>query len=149
MRRFALLALSLVLTFTALLIFAPLSEAMVLPARQSTAAQLNTGGNVFDQIGSLLDNFTKRFDINPFAFWNRAKAAKLGFESVRESIEEKFDEISGILSSYGIEMTRDIVARDEAKIQKAIHDDEEIMEVLEGSSPRRRLRVIAGGEKRK
>ena len=67
MRRFALLALSLVLAFTALLIFAPLSEAMVLPPRQSTAAQLNTGGNVLDQIGSLLDNFTKHFDINPFA----------------------------------------------------------------------------------
>jgi hypothetical protein len=66
MRRFALLALSLVLTFTVLLIFAPLSEAMALPPRQSTVAQLNTGGNVFDQIGSLLDNFTKRFDLNPF-----------------------------------------------------------------------------------
>ncbi len=94
------------------------------------------------------DDFTF-FDINPFAFWNRAKAAKLGFESVRESIEEKFDEISAILSSYGIEMTRDVVARDEAKIQKAVHDDEVIMEVLEGHSPRRRLRVISGGEKRK
>ncbi len=94
------------------------------------------------------DDFTF-FDINPFAFWNRAKAAKLGFESVKESIEEKFDEISGILASYGIEMTRDVVARDEAKIQKGVHDDEVIMEVLEGSSPRRRLRVISGGEKRK
>lgn len=94
------------------------------------------------------DDFTF-FDINPFAFWNRAKAAKLGFESVKESIDEKFDEISAILSSYGIEMTRDVVARDEAKIQKAVHDDEVIMEVLEGHSPRRRLRVIAGGEKRK
>jgi len=67
MRRFALLALSLVLAFTALLMFAPLSEAMVPPPRQSTVAQLNTGGNVLDQIGSLLDNFTKHFDINPFA----------------------------------------------------------------------------------
>ncbi|MGA7075091.1 MAG: hypothetical protein WBZ42_00865 [Halobacteriota archaeon] len=67
MRRFALLALSLVLTFTALVIVAPLSEAIVLPPRQSTAAQLDTGGNVFDQIGSLLNNFTKRFDINPLA----------------------------------------------------------------------------------
>jgi NTE family protein len=94
------------------------------------------------------DDFTF-FDMNPFAFWNRAKAAKHGFESVRKSIDEDFDRISAILASYGIEMTRDVVAQDEAKIKKAANDEEEIMNVLEGASPKRRLRIISGGEKRR
>jgi hypothetical protein len=63
MRRFALLVLSLILTCTTLVIFAPLSEALALPPHQSTAAQLDTGG-VFNQLGSLLNNLTKRFDLN-------------------------------------------------------------------------------------
>ncbi len=94
------------------------------------------------------DDFTF-FDMNPFAFWNRARAAKHGFDSVRASIEERFDEISTILSSYGIEMTREIVAEDEAKIKKAANDQDAILNVLEQQSPKRRLRMIAGGEKKK
>jgi hypothetical protein len=61
MRRFALLVLSLVLTFTALVILAPLSEALVIPPHQSTAAQLDIGG-VFNQLDSLLTNLTKRLN---------------------------------------------------------------------------------------
>jgi hypothetical protein len=67
MRRSALLALSLSCAFAALVMFAPLSEAMVPLQHHSTAAQLDVGGNIFDQINSLLNNFTKRFDINPLA----------------------------------------------------------------------------------
>ena len=67
MRRFALLALSLSWAFAVLVISAPLSEAIVPPTHHSTAAQLDTGSNIFDQINSLLNNFTKRFDINPLA----------------------------------------------------------------------------------
>ena len=63
MRRFALLVLSLVLTFTGLVISAPLSEAIVFPSNHSTFAQLDSA-SIFDQIDSLLTNFTKRFDIN-------------------------------------------------------------------------------------
>ncbi|MCE9623920.1 MAG: hypothetical protein K8R69_00480, partial [Deltaproteobacteria bacterium] len=39
------------------------------------------------------------FQMNPFAFWTRANAAKTGFESVRTSILGRFDEIKAILSS--------------------------------------------------
>jgi hypothetical protein len=67
MRRFALLALSLSWAFAALVMFAPLSEAMVPLQHHSTAAQLDVGGNIFDQLDSLLNNFTKRFDVNPLA----------------------------------------------------------------------------------
>ncbi len=94
------------------------------------------------------DDFTF-FDMNPFAFWNRARAAKHGFESVRNSIEEHYEQISAILNSYGIETTRDVVNSDEDKMRKAANDDDAIMNVLESHSPKRKLRVIAGGERRR
>ena len=89
------------------------------------------------------------FQMNPFAFWTRARAAKSGFESVRLSIEKKFDTLKAILSSYGIEMTRDVVEQDEVKMERAANDDQEIMEVLEGegNASKGRLRVISGGRK--
>jgi hypothetical protein len=68
MRRFAVLALSLSWAFIALVAFAPLAEATVVNPRLATVAQLNTGGNIFNQIDSLYNNFTKRLeDINPLA----------------------------------------------------------------------------------
>src|SRR5660397_186289 len=57
MRRFALLVISLVLTFTLLAISAPPSEAVPFPSHQSTATKLEIGGSL-DQIDSLLNNFT-------------------------------------------------------------------------------------------
>jgi len=90
------------------------------------------------------------FQMNPFAFWTRAQAAKSGFESVKDSIEGKFDEVKSILGSYGIDMTRDIVERDEAKMKRAANDDGSIMEVLEGHGHSKgRLRIILGGRKAK
>jgi len=68
MHRFAVLALSLSWAFIALAAFAPLAEATVVNPRLATVAQLDTGGNIFNQIDSLYNNFTKRLeDINPLA----------------------------------------------------------------------------------
>jgi len=90
------------------------------------------------------------FQMNPFAFWTRAQAAKSGFESVKDSIEGRFDEVKHILSSYGIDMTRDIVQRDEAKMKRVANDDQGIMEVLEGhGGTKGKLRIILGGRKAK
>ncbi len=83
------------------------------------------------------------FEMNPLAFWQRAKAAKCGFSSVRESIERHFDPISKILNVYGIEMSREQVDLDYSKIMKT-EDDETTMKVLEKEKPRRRLRVVKG-----
>jgi hypothetical protein len=45
-------------------------------------------------------------------------------------------------------MTREVVEQDEARIKRAANDDQEIMEVLEGSGASKgRLRVIAGGQR--
>jgi hypothetical protein len=58
MRRFTLLVLSLVLTFTLLAVSAPTSEAVPYPSHQSTATKLEIGG-IFDQIDSLLSSFNQ------------------------------------------------------------------------------------------
>lgn len=94
---------------------------------------------------------TTFFQMNPFAFWTRAGAAKSGFESVRRSIENHFDQIKEILSAYGLEMTQDVVEQDEVEIRRAANDDEEILGVLEGdkSGKKGRLRVISGGGRRR
>ncbi|MBI3540835.1 MAG: hypothetical protein HY073_01645 [Deltaproteobacteria bacterium] len=84
------------------------------------------------------------FEMNPFSFWSRARAARHGFTSVKNTIEGRFDEISKILSTYGIEMTRDIVERDFSKMAKSTSDDATIMSVLQKeANPRRRLQLVA------
>lgn len=71
------------------------------------------------------------FDMNPLYFWNRAKAAKLGFDSVSSTVQKNFNVIEPILKAYGIDMTQDQIAHDQEIIKKSSNDDEVIMEVLE------------------
>lgn len=91
------------------------------------------------------ENDSYFFEMNPFAFWTRAKAAKLGFESTYRSINSRFDEIKAILGSYGIDMSRELVDNDEAKMRKASNDDTAIMSILESTSKGQKLKLIAGG----
>ncbi len=60
------------------------------------------------------------FSMNPFALGHRLHAAQLGFESVRNSIEEKYDEIKKILASYNIEMSREGVEAEYKKMRKKV-----------------------------
>lgn len=84
------------------------------------------------------------FEMNPFSFWNRARAARHGFESVKNTIEGRFDDVSKILASYGIEMTREIVNRDYHQMTKSTSDDATIMGVLEKEAhPKKKLRLVA------
>jgi predicted acylesterase/phospholipase RssA len=84
------------------------------------------------------------FEMNPFSFWNRARAARHGFASVKNTIEGRFDEVSKILANYGIQMTRDVVDQDFSQMTKSTSDDAMIMNVLEKErSPKRRLRLVA------
>lgn len=84
------------------------------------------------------------FEMNPFSFWNRAKAARHGFISVRNTIETRFSEVASILASYGIEMTRSVADLDYEKITRTTSDDTTIMSVLEAFRPHgRKLRLVA------
>lgn len=82
------------------------------------------------------------FEMNPFSFWNRAKAARHGFMSVRNTIEARFDEVSRILANYGIQMTKQIVDLDYEKITRPTSDDQMIMSVLGGVRPQRAGRPL-------
>ncbi len=44
------------------------------------------------------------FGVNPVAFWKRWEAMQHGFESVRRTIEQNFDQLSAVLGRYGLEM---------------------------------------------
>lgn len=80
------------------------------------------------------------FEMNPMSFWDRARAASHGFNSVRSTILSRFDEVSKILTSYGITMTRDLVDSDYSQMRHS--SDEKILRVLEKERPGRRLRII-------
>ncbi|MDO8461850.1 MAG: patatin-like phospholipase family protein [Deltaproteobacteria bacterium] len=86
------------------------------------------------------------FEMNPMSFWDRAKAASHGFNSVRSTILGRFDEISKILASYGITMTRDLVDSDFSQMRHS--SDEKILKVLEKERPSRLPCRRKGGQGR-
>jgi predicted acylesterase/phospholipase RssA len=51
------------------------------------------------------------FAVNPMAFWKRAEAVQHGFESVRDTIERNFDQLSEVFGQYGIEMSRETASQ--------------------------------------
>ena len=51
------------------------------------------------------------FAMNPLAFWKRAEAVQHGFESVRSTIEQNFEQLETLLGRYGLEMSRDAARR--------------------------------------
>lgn len=89
------------------------------------------------------------FTMNPLYFWNRAKAAELGFASVTNSINKHFDQVSKILRSYGIELSNETINRDLSRIRNSHYDDQVIMEVLENKQPRKKLRLVKNKTKKK
>jgi hypothetical protein len=87
------------------------------------------------------------FDINPLAFWERARAAERGFESVKSSIERKYPQVRAILSNYGIETTRVYVEEDLRQMRRSGERPERILQVLEHEKPKVPLKVLRGSRK--
>lgn len=79
------------------------------------------------------------FQLNALAYWERLRAAQLGYLSVTESIEEHYDLIKPILERYGITMTRREVRQGVEKIRE--EHLAEASEVLTREVPRRKLSV--------
>ncbi len=46
------------------------------------------------------------FALNPLAFWKRADAVEHGFASVRQTIDQNFDQLKEVFADYGLEMSR-------------------------------------------
>jgi NTE family protein len=80
------------------------------------------------------------FDINPVAFWERAKAAEHGFVSVKESIDEHYPLFKKILNAYGIETTMSFIEEDAKKIQATPYD-ETVISILGKERIKRDIRL--------
>jgi NTE family protein len=68
------------------------------------------------------------FALNPMAFWKRTEAVQHGFESVRDTIEQNYDELSEVLGSYGLKMSRAAARRRANRVREDrgwLREDEE------------------------
>jgi predicted acylesterase/phospholipase RssA len=50
------------------------------------------------------------FAMNPIAFWKRSEAVQHGFESVRTTIEQNFDQLAEVFETYGLKLDREAAA---------------------------------------
>jgi predicted acylesterase/phospholipase RssA len=48
--------------------------------------------------------------MNPIAFWKRSEAVQHGFESVRTTIEQNYDQLREVFETYGLQLDRDAAA---------------------------------------
>jgi NTE family protein len=60
------------------------------------------------------------FATNPLAFWKRSEAVQHGFESVRGTIEQNYDQLQSVLERYGLEMDRSAAGRRAARARVAM-----------------------------
>jgi predicted acylesterase/phospholipase RssA len=60
------------------------------------------------------------FVLNPLAFWKRSEAVRHGFESVRMTIEQNYDQLAEVFGKYGLALDRD-TARRRASRARSIH----------------------------
>jgi NTE family protein len=65
------------------------------------------------------DRDAEFFAINPLAFWKRAQAIREGFESVRVTIEQNYDQLDRLLGRYGLEMDRKAARRKADRLRAA------------------------------
>ena len=59
------------------------------------------------------------FATNPMAFWRRSEAVQHGFESVRSTIEQNFDQLQSVFARYGIVLDRSAARRRAARARVA------------------------------
>ncbi len=76
------------------------------------------------------------FALNPLLLKHRVRAAQMGFESVRNSIEDHYDEIRAILAAYGMRLSRRGVEREYRALMRPTASEGEIQRLLEGRRKR-------------
>jgi predicted acylesterase/phospholipase RssA len=59
------------------------------------------------------------FGINPLAFWARADAIRHGFESVRITLEQNYEQLGAVFRRYGLELDRDAARRKAEKLRSS------------------------------
>ncbi len=83
MKRRSVLTFTATVALIALLVSMPLANAEMHGHQHTTAAQLVTDGSIYDQIDSMLNNLTKRFDINPLVQTSPQASPKAATPSVK------------------------------------------------------------------
>jgi predicted acylesterase/phospholipase RssA len=59
------------------------------------------------------------FGINPLAFWARADAIRHGFESVRTTLEQNYEQLGAVFRRYGLELDREAARRKAEKLRSS------------------------------
>ncbi len=59
------------------------------------------------------------FGINPIAFWRRADAIRHGFESVRVTIEQNYEQLESVFARHGMALDPDAARRKAARLRAA------------------------------
>jgi NTE family protein len=65
------------------------------------------------------ENDADYFGTNPIAFWKRSRAVQHGFESVRSTLEQNFEQLESVFARYGIQLDRDAARRRAARARVA------------------------------
>jgi predicted acylesterase/phospholipase RssA len=65
------------------------------------------------------ENDADYFGTNPIAFWKRARAVQHGFESVRSTVEQNFEQLESVFARYGIQLDREAARRRAARARVA------------------------------
>ncbi len=83
------------------------------------------------------------FGINPIAFWKRAEAIRHGFESVRVTIEQNYEQLESVLGRYGLDLDAAAARRRADRLRSArgwkISEDEAEPGEDDGEKPSLRL----------
>jgi predicted acylesterase/phospholipase RssA len=89
------------------------------------------------------ENDADYFSTNPIAFWKRSQAVQQGFESVRSTIEQNFEQLESVFARYGISLDRDAARRRAARARVAQGWQEEPVAEAEGpEDPPAGLRLV-------
>ena len=59
------------------------------------------------------------FATNPLAFWKRAEAVQHGFESVRTTVEQNYEQLETVFGRYGLKLDRTAARRRAARARAA------------------------------
>jgi NTE family protein len=89
------------------------------------------------------------FSLNPLLLRNRVKAAMMGFASVRDSIGERFDEISRIFAAYGMRMSRSSVDEEWRTLARPGASERDIQRLLEGRAGKAKVKAKAEAKKKR
>jgi len=82
------------------------------------------------------------FGTNPLAFWKRSEAVRHGFESVRTTIEQNFDQLQAVFGRYGLKLDRSAARRRATRARVAQGWQGERDTGAEPASEERPLRLV-------